>query len=139
MTALYAIYRSSQETTSGFDEEFIERFTAKWKDSHSPYFKVFISKNTLPENQKDYFTIIIWVIMALAAGFILGKIKPGKTNGIKNLSVQERRVFELLKKGASNQEISEEFNIGISTVKSHVSSILSKLGIKSRKDIIHMD
>jgi DNA-binding NarL/FixJ family response regulator len=44
----------------------------------------------------------------------------------------------MLKKGASNKEISEEFNIGISTVKSHVSSILSKMNAKSRKELMRL-
>jgi len=59
----------------------------------------------------------------------------GKNNNlIKSLSVQERKIFTLLKDGKSNKEISEEFNIGLSTVKSHVNNIYSKLNIKSRKE-----
>jgi len=51
------------------------------------------------------------------------------------LSIQERRVFQLVSEGKSNKEISAELNIGLSTVKSHVHSIYGKLGIKSRKEI----
>lgn len=35
-------------------------------------------------------------------------------------------------RGSSNAQISEEFFIGAATVKSHVSSILSKLGLRDR-------
>ena len=48
---------------------------------------------------------------------------------MKNLSVQERKIYTLLKEGKSNKEISEELNIGLSTVKSHASNIYSKLKI----------
>jgi DNA-binding NarL/FixJ family response regulator len=41
--------------------------------------------------------------------------------------------------GKSNKEISDELNIGLSTVKSHVNRIYSKLEIKSRKDILNLN
>ncbi|CAN0606043.1 unnamed protein product, partial [Ectocarpus sp. 12 AP-2014] len=56
---------------------------------------------------------------------------------LKSLSIQERKIYSLLKEGKSNKEISEEYNIGVSTVKSHVSSIYTKLSVKSRKEIIN--
>jgi DNA-binding CsgD family transcriptional regulator len=51
------------------------------------------------------------------------------------LSSQERRVLELLKEKLSNKEIASELNIEVTTVKSHVYRIFSKLGIKSRREI----
>ena len=55
---------------------------------------------------------------------------------IKNLSRQEKRVYKLLKSGKSNKEISSELHIEVSTVKSHLHKIYSRLGVKSRKEII---
>ena len=52
------------------------------------------------------------------------------------LSVQERKVLRLVSGGKSNKEISEELHIEVSTVKSHVSKIYSKLGVRSRKEVI---
>jgi DNA-binding CsgD family transcriptional regulator len=41
--------------------------------------------------------------------------------------------------GKSNKEISDILLIGLSTVKSHVNSIYSKLGINSRKDVLNLN
>ena len=71
-------------------------------------------------------------------GFGLGKWGAAKNRRLKTLSVQERKIFEMLKQGATNKEISEAFNIGISTVKTHVSSILTKLNMKSRKEVMDL-
>ncbi|MCX6223390.1 MAG: helix-turn-helix transcriptional regulator, partial [Bacteroidia bacterium] len=54
----------------------------------------------------------------------------------QTLTVQERKIFSLLKDGRSNKEISEECGISLSTVKSHVNNIYSKLNISSRTDVM---
>ena len=51
------------------------------------------------------------------------------------LSIQEKKVYDLLRTGKSNKEISTELHIEVSTVKSHVYKIFSKLGIKSRREL----
>jgi NarL family two-component system response regulator LiaR len=48
------------------------------------------------------------------------------------LTDREREVLHLISQGKSNQEIAEELFIGIKTVKTHVSNILSKLGVEDR-------
>ncbi len=53
------------------------------------------------------------------------------------LSNQEKRVLSLLKKGKTNKEISSELHIEVSTVKSHLHKIYSRLGVKSRKEIVN--
>jgi NarL family two-component system response regulator LiaR len=50
----------------------------------------------------------------------------------ETLTPRETEVLRLLAKGKSNKEIGAELVIGIKTVKTHVSSILSKLGVSSR-------
>ena len=57
-------------------------------------------------------------------------------NPQSKLSAQERRVLKMVSSGKSNKEISEELNIEVSTVKSHVSNIYSKLGVRSRKEVL---
>jgi DNA-binding CsgD family transcriptional regulator len=52
------------------------------------------------------------------------------------LTPRERDVFELLLEGASNATISESLFITLSTVKSHVKSILSKLGLATRLQVL---
>ncbi len=51
-----------------------------------------------------------------------------------NLTPREYEVLELLGQNLSNQEIAEQLVIEIGTVKNHVHSILSKLGVSSRDD-----
>ncbi|MGD2105822.1 MAG: response regulator transcription factor [Anaerolineae bacterium] len=49
-----------------------------------------------------------------------------------DLTEREREVLALMKEGMSNPEIAEELVVSRSTVKFHVSNILSKLGADSR-------
>jgi DNA-binding NarL/FixJ family response regulator len=51
---------------------------------------------------------------------------------IQSLSPREREVLFLLAQGLSNAQIANELIIGVSTVKTHVVSILSKLGAGNR-------
>lgn len=51
------------------------------------------------------------------------------------LTRREKQVAELLQKGLSNREIGEELYISETTVKRHVSNILEKLELESRKDL----
>jgi NarL family two-component system response regulator LiaR len=50
----------------------------------------------------------------------------------EKLTQRETEVLRLLARGLSNKEIGEALVIGLKTVKTHVSSVLSKLGLPSR-------
>jgi NarL family two-component system response regulator LiaR len=54
----------------------------------------------------------------------------------ETLTPREHEVLALMVKGMGNNEIAETLMIELSTTKSHVGSILSKLGVGSRTEVI---
>ena len=56
---------------------------------------------------------------------------PG-TEAIGDLSDREVQVLQLMARGMSNQEIATELFVSSTTVKTHVSHILTKLGVRDR-------
>ncbi|TFD08441.1 LuxR family transcriptional regulator [Cryobacterium sp. TMT1-2-2] len=57
-------------------------------------------------------------------------------DSIATLSSREREIFLLAARGLSNSDIAHSAHIGESTVKTHLSSILTKLGFTSRAQIV---
>jgi DNA-binding NarL/FixJ family response regulator len=55
---------------------------------------------------------------------------------LHRLTDRERDIVAAVARGANNTEIAEQLYIGPATVKSHVSSILTKLGLRDRAQIV---
>ena len=138
LVSQYAIHKNPKLLTYSSNEAFYNRYYSKWKKQTGNYFKVFEKKIPIQQKESNYGWVIFLVFVTIVILLVLLKTNVLKPNRIKNLTLQERKIFELLKEGASNQEISDNLNIGLSTVKSHATSIYSKLKVKSRKDIVNM-
>ncbi len=96
----------------------------------------FDSKSKLTKN--TIFILVILLCASLIINFILIKRKSKKSNTIDYkliLSPQEQKVFELMNSELSNKQIADKLFISISTVKTHINNIYSKLSISSRKEV----
>ena len=60
--------------------------------------------------------------------------RPATKAHPRGLTVREQQILELLSQGHSNEEISARLFISVRTVEHHVSAILGKLGVTTRKD-----
>jgi DNA-binding NarL/FixJ family response regulator len=65
-----------------------------------------------------------------AAAKLLREVRV--TDGIEPLTDREKEVLRLVALGLANKEIATRLGIGSGTVKTHVSNLLSKLGMQSR-------
>ena len=142
LVSLYALYKSNFEDDYQVDSQYYRNFLSKWKNDKSSYFVAFRKK--IPSNNKLGISgLLIIIIVSLTVGFIIClaviRLLNRKINPLQNLSNQERKILALIKEGKSNKEISDDLNIGLSTVKSHVNNIYTKLDIKSRKEVLNLD
>ncbi len=141
LLGLYALYNRNSDIDYAADPDLYDAFNSRFAEVSGPYLQSFRNKLPAQPNSNTTFWVIAGGLFLLISGFLIGRwpvTRERTSPDISKLSIQERKIFDLLRQGASNQDISEECNIGVSTVKSHVSSIYSKLKINSRKDVMNL-
>ena len=62
--------------------------------------------------------------------------RPTTPAGFDELTAREQEIFRLLADGLSNAEVAERLVITDSTVKSHITHILQKLGLRDRVQLV---
>jgi DNA-binding NarL/FixJ family response regulator len=73
----------------------------------------------------------VYVAPGLAWGLLREMSRP-KSAPLDELSAREREVLELVAAGLSNQEIGDRLSLAEKTIKHYMTSILSKLRVRSR-------
>ena len=147
LLSLYALYKTNFEKHRLVDPSFYSQFLERWGDEHSTYYQSFreeigLKNTTVSSTHQPWYAIIIGVLIGLILWPLYHRIF--RSQGVDlhqkyaTLSAQERKVFSFLRKGLSNKEISHQMHIELSTVKSHVRNIYSKLEVNTRKEILNL-
>jgi DNA-binding CsgD family transcriptional regulator len=142
LVSLYALYQTDFEKDFIIDQFYYRNFLKKWRGYDSSYLNTFRKRVPLTKNiSLQYFILFCFLslVIGLIFGYKLMRSKRADKNILFDLTIQERKIFGLLLDGKSNKEISDDLNIGLSTVKTHITSIYSKLGISSRKEALNLN
>jgi DNA-binding NarL/FixJ family response regulator len=83
----------------------------------------------------------VWLDRRLIADVLstANEARPGngvELRRIKALTAREREVIALLGKGIKNREIAEQLSISEATVRHHLTSVFSKLGVTDRFELV---
>lgn len=90
------------------------------------------------ENLFIIISSVLFLILGIISShfFRLNKARQNRELVKSSLSEQELRVLKLIVEGYSNKNIANHLFIAETTVKSHVSKILSKLNAKNRTEAV---
>ncbi|WP_425234286.1 response regulator transcription factor [Ulvibacterium sp.] len=91
------------------------------------------------ENKYKNSKLVIGLLGFVSIGLVLVVLwmrRKRKGLPIVGLSKQERNIHGLILQGKSNKEIANELFISLSTVKTHITNIYSKLHVSSREELV---
>ncbi len=139
LASLYAIYQSNYKSDFQVQPDYYANYLDKYESEESQYFDSF--RNQLSFESKTNWislSLVVLIFFTIILSSVLYFIRNKNTgkNALSILTLQERRIYALLKEGKANKEIANEIIISVSTVKTHVNNIYAKLGVSSRKEIL---
>lgn len=115
-------------------------YTLQYKDQLSKLRITSNEQDLLYHKRLNYVSILVILLLLFSNIYFILKIKKQKqlqkTDDAVNLTHQEQKVAELILEEKSNKEIASELFISLSTVKTHVRNIYSKLEVNNRTDFI---
>ena len=85
-----------------------------------------------------WINIVLTSLIILLVYALLRKRREPNRQVLPELSKQENLVRNLIVQGKSNKEIASELFISLSTVKSHITNIYSKLNVTSRRQLLEI-
>lgn len=120
-------------------------------DDDSLFFKAiqlgasgYLLKNAQPDELYDAITAVyagnLYISPPMQKKLVnrlLNNHPPTDDTLINKLTKREKEVMTLLTKGLKNREIAEQLNISISTAQTHRTSIMKKLNLANRSELIH--
>jgi len=92
----------------------------------------FCHKSDPPERLVD-------TVLAVAAGrmaFPFVDVRELDLNPLAGLTDRERQILESLSKGMTNQQLAEDFEISLNTVKFHLKNLYGKMGVENRAQAV---
>ena len=132
---------------SRYYADLLERLTHNYpKSNYIKQFKSDLKKDQysfLESNNSETGFLVYLIGALLIISILLNLFLFKKTRDKKELKIdyktvltpQEQKVFELMYQKSSNKNIADTLFISVSTVKTHINNIYSKLSISSRKDV----
>lgn len=118
----------------------------KLKDSNIPPSEyLFLEEKLAYINQEVVMEKLKWsrsvniglIALILLLTYLVLRQRKGQNKSIlPELSKQETLVRSLILQGKSNKEIANELYISLSTVKSHITNIYSKLNVANRRELL---
>lgn len=89
--------------------------------------------------EKYAWSKVINIILGILAMGLLGVLvfQRKREHSTVHLSRQEQNIQNLIVQGKTNKEIANELFISLSTVKTHITNIYSKLRVSNRQELLH--
>lgn len=85
----------------------------------------------------------VWIDHSIVANFVNNsfhgqsdQVKDPEVESISQLSDREREVIQYIGRGMKNKQIANQLSIGETTVRHHLTSIYSKLGVTDRLELL---